>query len=254
MTEALKIEGLTKRFSGKNGENFDAVKNVSLTIEAGKCLGLIGESGIGKSTIAKIAGGMLSPTSGSVYLYGQKLPFKGAAAIKARAGTQMIFQNPYSSFSPRMTMLKALSESLIYRQPALTSRQRLAKITAALEEVGLEPERCLGKRRGEMSGGECQRAAIARALLGNPRLLICDEVTSALDVSIQAQVAGLLAELRKKKNLTLLFISHDIALVSCIADSVAIIKAGEIVESGETGAVLRQPRHPYTKKLIDFCR
>ena len=252
MPQALKIEGLSKSFPCEKGTKLEALKDISLILEEGKCLGLIGESGSGKSTLAKIIGGILPPDKGRILFYGRELPSRGPEAFRARRGMQLVFQNPFSSFSPSMTLGKALSESLLYSSNSVLG-EREEKIAAALWEVGLEPERFLPKRCSEMSGGECQRAAIARALLCEPRLLVCDEITSALDVSIQAQIAALLLRLQKEKGLTLLFITHDIALVSCISDTVSILQAGRILESGQTRKVLHHPQHPYTQKLIDFC-
>lgn len=253
MTYALEIDGITKCYSDKSGGKLAALKGISLGIEQGKCLGLIGESGSGKSTLAKIIGGIILPTGGSVYFYGKKLPFRGAEVMKSREGMQMLFQNAFSSFNPYMRMSQALSEGICYREK-VSFMERKSRIFSALEEVGLDPELFYNKRPDEMSGGECQRAAIARALLCKPKLLICDEITSALDVSIQAQIVKMLVELQKEKGLTLLFISHDIALVSCIADTMAILHSGELVEMGKTHRILTAPSKSYTEKLLRFAK
>lgn len=250
---ALKVEHVTKHYLDEKCGVVTALKDVSLQVEPGKCMGIIGESGSGKSTLAKIIGGMNVPTEGRIFFYGKELSFRGADIIRSRNGIQMIFQSPYCSFNPRMTMKQALREAFCYREK-ISLKEQDARISKTLLEVGLTPEIFLEKKSGEMSGGECQRAAIARALLCNPKLLICDEITSALDVSIQAQIMRMLIELQKKKKLTVLFITHDIALVSCIADSIAILKSGRLIEIGETKSIISKPSNAYTKKLIHFCQ
>ncbi len=249
--DILQINGLNKVFYS-GGHPISAVSDVSFEITQSECFGLVGESGSGKSTVAKIIGGLLTPSSGNVTFLGRQLHYSRPHAIAQREGMQMIFQNPYSSFSPKMTIFQALMEPLVYRQRHSTFAA-YDMIVSALNDVGLgsdyEHRRCY-----ELSGGECQRAAIAQALLCSPKMLICDEITSALDVSVQAQIVNLLMRLKNKRKLSILFISHDIALVSCICNRIAIMKGGEIVEIGDTERIITTPQNAYTNTLLRFYK
>lgn len=229
----LKVNNLNKVFWGD--KDLHAVKNVSFSIQRGECLGLIGESGSGKSTVANLVSGLIQPTSGEIQFYGKNL--------------QMVFQDPLSSFSPRMRMLDCLCEGLRYRTN-LGKKERERRAMEVLEQVGL-PLEYAEKYSYELSGGECQRAAIGRAIMIQPELLICDEVTSALDVSVQAQIIRLLKNLADRMQMSYLFISHDLALVSSICDRVAVMHHGEIVEMGEVRQIIDSPKEEYTKHLID---
>ena len=232
--EILTVENIKKTFrSGKN--EIQAVNNVSLSIHRGECFGLIGESGSGKSTVAKIVSGLLKPSAGAVRFNGKNM--------------QMVFQDPLTSLSPRMTILDSLCEGVRYRTK-LTRKAQEERAYEVLEQVGLKKEYAK-KFSYELSGGECQRAAIGRAVMIKPELLICDEVTSALDVSVQAQIIGLLRKLADELQMSYLFISHDLALVSGLCDRVAVMYQGEIVEMGETQEVLAHPKEAYTKQLVD---
>lgn len=244
----LEARGLKKVFDGPKGKMI-AVDGVHFQIHAGECYGLIGESGSGKSTVAHMIAGLLDSTEGEVAFDGKRLPGKACPeGFRLRRQLQMIFQNPLSSFSPKMTVLYSICEGLRYR--VSMSRHEMEQLAyEMMEMVGLKKE--YAKRYcGELSGGECQRAAIARAIISRPKLLICDESTSALDVSVQAQIMGLLARLKKELGLSYLFISHDIALVAGISDKLAVMKDGRIVEEGEPERVIWNPGHPYTSRLV----
>lgn len=219
---------------GTKKSQHKAVDNISFRLEQGECLGIIGESGSGKSTTAHMIAGLLKPCSGEIDYKGRYL--------------QMIFQNPIRSFSPRMNILDSLCEGLLY-QSDLPRKEIRKKALEAMDMVKL-PRDYARRYRSQLSGGECQRAAIARALMIHPDLLICDEVTSALDVSIQAEIMQLLYRLKQSMGISLLFISHDIALVSGISDRVAVMHDGKIVETGDTMALIENPKQDYTKELI----
>lgn len=231
--EILTVEHLSKSF--QNGKNrFYAVKDVSFTMNKGECLGLIGESGSGKSTVAKLISGLVKPSSGTITFNGRNM--------------QMVFQDPQMSLSPRMTILDSLCEGVRYRTK-LTGKERKKRAYEVLEQVGFKKEYAK-KYSYELSGGECQRAAIGRAIMIKPELLICDEITSALDVSVQAQIIRLLKGLADELEMSCLFISHDLALVSGLCDRVAVMYQGEIVESGQTADVIMHPKEEYTKQLL----
>ncbi len=232
--EILAAINLKKVFhSGK--DEFEAVKDVSFSIHQGECFGLIGESGSGKSTVAKLISGLENPTQGSVSFYGKNM--------------QMVFQDPIMSFSPRMTILDSLCEGVRYRT-GLTRQEQEKRAYEVLDQVGLKKEYA-SKFCYELSGGECQRAAIGRAIMIKPELLICDEVTSALDVSVQAQIIRLLKVLADELKMAYLFISHDLALVSGLCDNVAVMYQGEIVEIGTVRNVIDHPQKDYTKQLLN---
>lgn len=232
--EILTVENLKKMFRGGKNE-IQAVNDVSFSIHRGECFGLIGESGSGKSTVAKIVSGLLKPSAGKVRFTGKNM--------------QMVFQDPVTSFNPRMTILDSLCEGVRYRT-RLSRKEQEERAYEVLEQVGLKKEYAK-KFSHELSGGECQRAAIGRAIMIKPELLICDEVTSALDVSVQAQIIYLLKKLADEMQMSYLFISHDLALVSGLCDRVAVMCQGEIVEMGETRGVLEHPKEVYTKQLVD---
>lgn len=210
------------------------VKNISFAVEPGQIVGLVGESGSGKSTVANLVSGLMRPNSGRIRFEGQNL--------------QMVFQDPMMSFSPRMKILDSLCEGLRYRTN-LSRQERENRAYEVLEQVGLKREYAQ-KYSYELSGGECQRAAIGRAIMIRPELLICDEVTSALDVSVQAQIIRLLKGLADEMGMAYLFISHDLALVSSLCDRIAVMYHGEIVESGKVREVIDHPKQEYTKRLL----
>ena len=220
----------------------EVVHGVSLDVLPGEVLGLVGESGCGKSTIAKCVAGFLKPSAGDlVVCEGAAEPARGPHKV------QMVFQDPSSSFDPRRTLGKSVTEGL--RNAGTPKGEALARAGELFERCGLAPE-LLGRYPHQVSGGQCQRAAIARALAARPALLIADEATSALDVTVQAQVVALLRELNAEFGMAVLFICHDLALVQDFCDRVAVVCEGRIVEVGPTELVLSSPSDPYTASLI----
>lgn len=249
MERILEFMDISKKFSHKV-HDVQAVDHVSFFIEAGTCFGLVGESGSGKSTVAHLAVNLLKPDEGEIVFLGRRI---SELTREERYGLygkmQMVFQNPVTCFNPRMKIVHCIMEGLIYRV-SMDRKSAYRKALEAMEMVGLDP-RYADRRCGQLSGGECQRAAIARSIIIQPELLICDEITSALDVSIQAQILKLLRELQNELNLSYFFISHDLALVSQMCKHIAVMQNGQIVESGAVDQIIKQPRHPYTKMLLD---
>ncbi len=226
-----------------------AVDGVSLTLRQGEILGLVGESGCGKSTLGRTILQLLPASEGTVVLGGRNLTaLRGAELRAARADFQMIFQDPYASLNPRMTVFDTLAEA-IRAHHVLPAGELPARVAALMEKVGLAP-RYQRKYPHEFSGGQRQRIAIARALAVEPKLIVADEPVSALDVSIQAQIINLLAKLSRELGLTLVFISHDLAVVRHIADRIAVMYLGKIVELGSAAEVFDRPLHPYTQALV----
>ncbi len=226
-----------------------AVDGVTLALRRGEVLGLVGESGCGKSTLARTILQLVPATAGTVVLEGRNLTGARAAEVKAaRHRLQMIFQDPYASLNPRMTVLATLAEPM--RVHRVCPRAEIpARVEALMTKVGLAP-RFLRKYPHEFSGGQRQRIAVARALALQPKLIIADEPVSALDVSIQAQILNLLAELVRTMDLSLIFIAHDLSVVKHISDRVAVMYLGRIVELGPAVDVIERPRHPYTRALV----
>lgn len=226
-----------------------AVDGVTLSVRRGEVLGLVGESGCGKSTLARTIMQLVPTTSGTVVLEGRNLTSGSAGEIReVRRDLQMVFQDPYASLNPRMTVFATLAEPLLVHggcSPAEV-RERVAEL---MRTVGLAP-RFMQKYPHEFSGGQRQRIAIARALALQPKVIIADEPVSALDVSIQAQILNLLAQLCRKMNLSLVFIAHDLSVVKHISDRVAVMYLGKIVELGPAAQVIEHPRHPYTRALV----
>ena len=238
-----------KAFSQRTPAVVKAVDGVSFTLNRGEALGLVGESGCGKSTLGRTILQLLPATSGSVVLEGRNLAeLRGGELRRARRDFQMIFQDPYASLNPRMTVFDALAEALRSHRkiPRAEVRPRVIEL---MRVVGLLPG-ALNKYPHEFSGGQRQRIAIARALAVEPKLIIADEPVSALDVSIQAQIINLIAKIRREMNLTLIFISHDLSVVRHIADRIAVMYLGKIVELGTPTDVFENPLHPYTKALL----
>ncbi|MFB8439943.1 ABC transporter ATP-binding protein [Streptomyces niveus] len=227
-----------------------AVDGVSLSVAPEETLGLVGESGSGKTTVARCVAGLLRPGAGTITLDGRPLGRAGRRTPESRRAVQMVFQDPRSSLNPRMTVASIIAEVWHTHPVTAPDGDRTEALHRLLADMGLDPE-VASRRAGDLSGGQCQRVSIARALAVRPRLLVCDEAVSALDVSVQAQILRLLADLRARHRLAMLFISHDLGVVHQIADRVAVMHRGVLVEEGRTGDVLTAPRHAYTRTLLD---
>jgi oligopeptide transport system ATP-binding protein len=236
-------------FFRREAGSVKAVDGVSFSLAEGEALGLVGESGCGKSTLGRTILQLIPATAGNVVLAGRHLTqMRGRELRKARRDFQMVFQDPYASLNPRMTVFDALAEALRSHRkiPQAELRPRIVELTRI---VGLLPS-ALNKYPHEFSGGQRQRIAIARALAVEPKLIIADEPVSALDVSIQAQIINLIAQIRREMKLTLIFISHDLSVVRHIADRIAVMYLGRIIELGPPDEVFRRPQHPYTRALL----
>ena len=256
MQPLVSFHSLSRVFRQKNGifgalRSIQAVREVTLDLFPGRTLGVVGESGSGKSTLVRMAVGLLPPSSGEVRLRGKSVyDPQGRPVLRRLAGTaQMIFQDPYSSLNPRMKVGKAVEEPLLWTGTPLSPAERLRRVEAVLEQVGLD---CRKSQRypHEFSGGQRQRLAIARALITRPAFVVCDEPTSSLDASVQAQVLNLLKDMQDSMGLAYLFISHDLAVVRHMADQVAVLYRGMVVEEAEARELFRRPLHPYTRLLL----
>lgn len=226
-----------------------AVDNVSFTVRMGETLGIVGESGSGKSTLVRCLTRLIEPTSGKVVLDGEEITkYRKRDLRKVSKNVQMVFQDPVSSLNPRMNVLSIISEPLSAHEK-ISKTERKSLVVDLLKEVGLNEEH-MYKYPGELSGGQCQRVAIARALSIKPKILILDEPTASLDVSVQAQVLELLEKLQKEYSLTYLFVSHDIAVVRNISHKAMVMYLGKVMEIGPTEKVVNEPLHPYTKVLM----
>jgi len=255
----LEVKGLRVRFpvrSGllrRGGRFFDAVDDISFTVGEGETLALVGESGCGKTTTGKAIVQLLRGSAafqGQALLRGRNLfDLSGQALTAARRDIQIIFQDPFASLNPRMRVADILDEGMAALLPELDAAARLSRIEALVDQVGLRRD-ALARYPHEFSGGQRQRIAIARALAVRPRLIVCDEPTSALDVSVQAQILNLLRDLQRELGVSYLFITHNIGVVEYIADRVAVMRAGRIVEQGDSASVLEHPRDAYTRALI----
>jgi len=258
MTEALiALCDVTRRYPiGRHGifgarTLLTAVDGVSFTMQRGRSLGIVGESGSGKSTLARLVMALERPDEGAVFFDGEDLNGLPLEVLRRRRRQfQMVFQDPFGSLDPRMTVASVVSEPLEVAEPQLSRMERRARVAAILEAVSL-PADGLDRYPHEFSGGQRQRIALARALVTGPALVVADEPVSALDVSVQAQVLNLMAELQQSHGLTYLLISHNLAVVEHVADDVLVLYRGRVVEQGPTDAVFEAPLHPYTRALVD---
>ena len=255
MSALLEVENLVRHFVvrrslvGRPRATVQAVDDVSFSLRPGETLALVGESGCGKSTVGRLALRLMEPTAGAVRFDGRDLgSLSGTELRHVRAGAQLIFQDPYGSLNPRMTVGEMLAEPLLLHTD-LSPSSRRERVSDLLRTVGLKGEH-VQRYPHEFSGGQRQRIAIARALAVEPKLIVCDEPVSALDVSIRSQILNLLKDLQQRLGLAYIFISHDLAVVKHIAARVAVMYLGRIVESGEAKQIFAEPRHPYTQALL----
>ena len=253
----LEIQNLHTHFTQRAGTIFSpqkhvirAVNGVSLSLEKGEILGLVGESGCGKSTLSRTIMQLVPATSGTILLDGEDLSkLSGSQVRKRRLDFQMVFQDPYASLNPRLTIFSTLAEAICQRHPKLKGEALNTRVETLIASVGLDAK-VMRKYPHEFSGGQRQRIAIARALAPEPKLIIADEPVSALDVSIQSQILNLIKSLQKDLGLTMIFISHDLGVVHYVADRIAVMYQGKIVECGEAGKVFHHPEADYTKRLL----
>ena len=252
----LEVKNLKVHFPVKHGlfsrvrGHVKAVDDVSLSIEPGETLGLVGESGCGKTTLGRAIIRLLDPTSGQIIFRGEDITqLRGSELRRRRRGFQMIFQDPYGSLNPRMTVEQIIGEAIDIHNLAEGSAARRARITELLQAVGLNSAHAQ-RYPHEFSGGQRQRIGIARALAAEPDLIVCDEPVSALDVSVQAQIINLLMDLQQQRGIAYLFIAHDLAVVEHISRRVMVMYLGKVVETAEAKELVRSPRHPYTEALL----
>lgn len=243
----IKQEGA---FFWQKSATLKAVNGVSFDLHAGETLGVVGESGCGKSTLARTIIGLVKAKSGSIKFEGEELVGLSEKAMRLkRKDIQMIFQDPLASLNPRMTVGDIIAEPLLTFQPNIGKKEAQERVKTMMQKVGLLPNQ-INRYPHEFSGGQCQRIGIARALILEPKLIICDEPVSALDVSIQAQVVNLLKKVQKEMGLALIFIAHDLSVVKHISDRVLVMYLGNAVELGTDKAVYHRPTHPYTRALM----
>ncbi|MHB8620484.1 MAG: dipeptide ABC transporter ATP-binding protein [Chloroflexota bacterium] len=248
----MSVRGLCCSFARPDSASpLAAVDHVSIDVAAGRTLGIAGESGSGKSTLLKAIAGLIRPSGGAVEYRGTRLPaLAGGRPLAVRRAIQIVFQNPDATLNPRHTLRQSLERPLVLFRPDVERRQRRAVIADIMSQVRLSPD-LVDRYPGHLSGGQRQRVAIARALLADPEILLCDEITSALDVSVQASILELLIELREVRDLALVFVTHDLGVLRSIADEAIVMRNGAIREAGPVGALLSRPRDPYTVALID---
>lgn len=253
--DLLRVEGLKKTFSISAGLfarplTLTALQDISFTVKAGETLGIVGESGCGKSTLGRCILQLLSPEEGRVLWLGQDIASLSNEQMRLkRRDLQIIFQDPLASLNPRMTVGDIIADPLRALMPELNAEQRRGKVLRTMEAVGLLPE-MINRYPHEFSGGQAQRIGIARALVTEPKLIVCDEPVSALDVSIQAQILNLLSDLKDEFGLTLIFISHNLSVVRHVSDRIMVLYLGRIVELADGDAIYNDPKHPYTRALL----
>lgn len=253
----LSVRDLKVHFRIKSGgwpwspaRTLKAVDGISFDIHAGETLGVVGESGCGKSTLARAVLNLIPATAGSIVWMGQEMTGASPQVWQgARADIQMIFQDPLASLDPRMTIAQIIAEPLRTHRPGMPEAEVMQRVKAMMGRVGLMPQQ-INRYPHEFSGGQCQRIGIARALILEPKLIICDEPVSALDVSIQAQIINLLKALQKSMGLALIFIAHDLAVVKHISDRILVMYLGHEMEVAKKKALYAAPRHPYTQALL----
>jgi peptide/nickel transport system ATP-binding protein len=247
----LRVEDLVVEFPvGRSGLKVHAVSNVSIDVKEGETLGLVGESGCGKSTTGKAIMQLPPPTSGSVVFDGEDMTkLTGQELRRTRTSMKMIFQDPISSLNPRRKVEDLIAEGLNIWKIG-SDQERDQKVDEMMAAVGLDPGLQRGRRPHQFSGGQCQRISIARAVVTDPKLIICDEPVSALDVSVQAQILNLLEDMKHRYGLTLIFIAHDLAVVKNVSDRVVVMYLGKVCEVSAPDQLYRQPAHPYTSALL----
>jgi peptide/nickel transport system ATP-binding protein len=247
----LRVEDLLVEFPvGRSGAKVNAVSGISFDVLPGETVGLVGESGCGKSTTGRAIMQIPRPTGGSVRFKGTELTsLDGDAMRSTRTDMQMIFQDPISSLNPRRTVIDIVTEPLNIWKIG-TKEERIERAREVLRTVGIDPDQAAGRRPNQFSGGQCQRICVARALVLNPDLIICDEPVSALDVSVQAQVLNLLEDLKAQYGLSLIFIAHDLAVVKNISDRVIVMYLGKVCEVSPSDELYARPSHPYTAALL----
>ncbi len=244
----LRAEGVLRSYSRRGGPATAAVKSVSISVARGEAVGLVGESGSGKSTLSRLLAGLEAPDAGRITIDGQEIWRKRALIREWRPRVQMVFQDPLGSLDPYMAIAESIEQPLIV-SGLRNAAARARKVAAVLDEVGL-PRNLAARRPRQLSGGQRQRAGIARALVLDPQILLADEPVSALDVSVQARVIELLRQLQRERGLTMLLVTHDLAVVRLLTSRIYIIQHGEIVEHGPTAAVLENPTHPHARDLV----
>jgi oligopeptide transport system ATP-binding protein len=256
MTALLEVTQLSKSFPvqsglfGRDKRRVHAVSDVSFELAEGETLGLVGESGCGKSTLGRAVLRLIEPSAGSVRFDGKEVTALGASELRGlRRHMQIVFQDPYSSLNPRMSVRDTVGEALRIHKLATSRSDEEAQVAALLSQVGLRAEH-MNRFPHEFSGGQRQRIGIARALAVRPRLIVCDEPVSALDVSVQAQIVNLLKDLSEQLGLSYLFIAHDLSVVEFMSQRVAVMYLGRIVELAPAAALYARPRHPYTRALL----
>ncbi|MDX8409025.1 MAG: ATP-binding cassette domain-containing protein [Mariprofundales bacterium] len=256
-TPVLAAQGLCKSFGGSSGllgfgakAGKMAVEDVSLSVDAGETVAIVGESGSGKSTTARMVMRLLNPDGGTIHWQGEEVGKLSNRALRPlRRRVQMVFQDPFASLNPRMTIENSIAEGLRIHEPQLSRAQRQARVAASLQQCGLDPA-VMGRYPHQFSGGQRQRIGIARALIVQPSALVLDEPVSALDVSVQAQILNLLQDLQQQQQLAYLFISHDLSVVRHVADRVLVMLQGAMVEQGTVEEIFADPQHDYTRRLL----